>query len=212
MKLRLGKIAMTALAFGVLGFATATTPVLAQGEGDATETLNNKPISLDLEGVDLYQALTLLFKQAKAQYSLDNSLRGTLVTVHIKQPFKNALEAVLKASGLPITYQFLDGVYSVVPIKDEAPDATPGETDTDKNTEKRMRLSRIFMTTLNGVNIASYLGARTLTFTSGYSSMGFNPFGGMGGGMGGGGAGGEGGMGAGGMGGGMGGGEAPPAN
>ncbi len=79
MMLRLGKIGVTALALGVLGFAVTATPVLAQDPtGDAQETLNNKPINLDLEGVDLYQALTLLFKQAKAQYSLDNSHGSTV--------------------------------------------------------------------------------------------------------------------------------------
>ncbi|MCX6381991.1 MAG: hypothetical protein NT023_21365, partial [Armatimonadetes bacterium] len=182
MMLRLGKFGVAALAFGVLGFATTATPVLAQDAGDAQETLNNKPVNLDLEGVDLYQALTLLFKQAKAQYSLDNNLRGTLVTVHIKQPFKNALEAVLKASGLPITYQFTDGVYNVVPIKEDIIDPAT-DPKTDEPTTAKPRLSRIFATTLNGVNIASYLGGKFLSFTSAYSGfMGFNPLGGGGGG------------------------------
>lgn len=187
----------------------ASLPSMAQdpaGGTDQTLLNESKIVSLDLEGVDLYQALTLLFKQAKVQYSLDNSLRGTLVTMHVKQPFKRALEATLKASSLPITYQYQDGVYSVVPIV-EAPE-TPVADEPAPDAKKSVRFTRIRISNLNGIDIVSFLGGRVLHFTDGFRSqfVGFNPFsggagGGLGGGTGGGAAGGfGGGGGAGGLG------------
>ncbi len=194
----------------VAGMLSASLPTLAQeapGGTDQTTLNENKLVTLDLEGVDLYQGLTLLFKQAKVQYSLDNSLRGTLVTMHVKQPFKRALEAVLKASGLPITYQYVDGVYSVIPIV-ETPE-TPIAEDNTPERPKTKRFVRIPIYNLNAIDIASFLGGRILHFVDAYSPqyVGFNPFaGGMGmsgggGGNRGGGAGGFGnGAGAGGLG------------
>ncbi len=194
----------------IAGMLAAPLPSLAQdapGGADQTTLNEGKIVTLDLEGVDLYQALTLLFKQAKVQYSLDNSLRGTLVTMHVKQPFKRALEATLKASSLPITYQFRDDVYSVIPIVERL--ETPVPDEPTAYAKKSVRFTRIYVNNLNGIDIVSFLGGRVLNFTSGFERqfIGFNPFSGGasgGGGGQGGGAGAAGGFGGGGGAGGLG--------
>ena len=57
-----------------------------------TGTISNKPVNLDLESADLYYGLKLLFQQIKANFTLDNSLKGIPVTVHLKDtPFRVAL-------------------------------------------------------------------------------------------------------------------------
>src|SRR5207253_2609104 len=62
------------LSLTALGFAALPVSAHAQGDtppGGAGETNDqSKIISLDLESTDLYAALTLLFKQAKANYTL----------------------------------------------------------------------------------------------------------------------------------------------
>lgn len=192
----------------ILGLAVGATPAFAQDNSPKNNDeviLSSKEVALDLDGVDLYVALTMLFKQAKVQYSLDNSLRGTLVSVHIKQPFKNALESVLRASGMPITYQYTDGVYSVIPIVEE-PVQTVSETAPETRKPEK-RISKIYVHNISPIDIVAFLGGNVLHFTSGFSQqyIGFNPFArGGGSNMGGGGSFGggfAGGMGSGGLGG-----------
>ena len=206
MSVRYGAFSLAALSLTALGlvavpvgaFAQDTPPPPAGGAGETND--QSKIISLDLESTDLYAALTLLFKQAKANYTLDPNLRGNLVTVHVKLPFKQALETVIKASGLNYTYQFENNVYSVVPIKEVQPDILP-PTDTGTTTpdegiggadaDQPVKIGRSVITQLNGIDIALALGGKILLFTSGYdkSSTGYNPFdtGNSGGGFGGGG-------------------------
>lgn len=186
MTVKRNKMWVATLSLAAMGFIAVPTVSYAQDDpvgGDSG--LSNKVVSLDLEGVDLYQALTLLFKQAKAQYTLDNSLRGTLITVHIKQPFKAALETVLKTSGLPITYQYQDNVYSVIPIKPTEELTPDGTDDPETKVTPRARISRSFGSNLSGETLIAFLGGRTVNFVGGFSSIMMNPFGG--GGMGGGG-------------------------
>lgn len=75
-------------------------------------------VVLDFKEVDLYDALKTLFKQVKIDFTLDNSLKGTLITAKINQPFKVALESLIKASGLPITYSYEDSVMRIIPNGD----------------------------------------------------------------------------------------------
>ena len=215
MSVRYGVFGMAALSLAAAGFVTSPVRAFSQAPaGGAGETNDqSKLISLDLESTDLYAALTLLFKQAKANYTLDPNLRGTLVTVHVKLPFKQALETVLKTSGLPYTYQFENNVYSVVPIKETPAEAAlPTDTtvtdpavaqDTDDTPIKLLLGTNII--NLNGLDIAEALGGKSQLFTSGYSgNYGYNPFAGSqsGGGGAGGGQGGFGGGNTGGFGGG----------
>jgi hypothetical protein len=190
----------------VLGMTMGATSAFAQDneqkQNDEAILNESKMISLDLEGVDLYVALSMLFKQAKVQYTLDSRLRGTLVTVHLKQPLRRALEAVLKASGLPFTYAYADGIYSIIPRIEEPVNVEPEAAPEPKKPD--VKITRIRINNISPIDIVSFLGGRVLHFTNGFMPpyVGFNPFVG-GGGM----AGGRGGMGGGGgFGGGFGGG------
>ncbi len=211
MSVRTSVFGMAALSLAAVGFvatpdiARAQDPPPAGGAGESND--QSKIISLDLESTDLYAALTLLFKQAKTNYTLDPNLRGNLVTVHVKLPFKQALETVLKASGLPYTYSFENNVYSVVPIKVEVPDVLPpsdpnGGIVPVEPDELSAQVTKLFLGTsivrTNGLDIASMLGAKNfILYTGSYDkgSVGYNPFagqnggGGAGGGIGGGGGG-----------------------
>jgi len=60
--------------------------------------------------------LKALFRQIQADFTLDSSFRGPLVTVHLHEtPFRVALETMLQASGLPLTYRYEHGIYSIIP-------------------------------------------------------------------------------------------------
>jgi hypothetical protein len=206
-------------AIGVTTMGMLASPVAARAQDDAATTTGenadvmNKVVKLDLESADLYYALKLLFSQVKADFTLDNNLKGNLVTVKINQPFRIALSSVLKASGLPITYTFEEGVYRVIPIANEEPELAGG-TDPEgaepppftRNIPKIKRLNNI-----NGIDIVSLFGGRPIIWSNSIQqNYGMNQLGGGGmmGGMGGGMMGGMGGMGGGMMGGmgGMGGG------
>src|SRR5579883_2494657 len=104
MLLRRGKVGMAALSLTALGLvAVPAGAAYAQGEAgqDASGGISNKPVTINVEGADLYYVLKLLFQQIHANFTLDNSLRGTPVTVQLtNQPFRIALEAVLRASSL----------------------------------------------------------------------------------------------------------------
>ena len=209
--IRNGKWGLAMLSLTAMGMLAL--PVVAHAQDDTNPTnganseIMNKVVKLDLESADLYYALKLLFSQVKADFTLDNSLKGTLITVKINQPFRIALESVLKASGLPITYANENGVYRVVPIASdtteigttpEDPNGTPPPFT--RNIPRRIRLNN-----LNGMDIIGLFGGRAIIWTSGLSNVGTNPFANSGGGGGGGGFGG-GGQGGGGFGGGLGGG------
>jgi hypothetical protein len=202
----LGLATLSLVALGLFAMPASVSAQDAPGEGDAA-SVNSRVISLNLESTDLYYAFKLLFQQAKVDYTIDPSIKGTPVTVSIKQPFRQAIDLLIKTSNLPITLQIEGNVYSIVPKQQDAPIEPTTETpDTETEQPRNDRITRLYVSTLNGIDIVSALGGRFLPWTGSFSgSMGFNPFGmgGMGGmGMGGMGMGGMGmgGMGMGGMG------------
>jgi type II secretory pathway component GspD/PulD (secretin) len=77
--------------------------------------LEASKIKLAFDNVDLYTALKLLFAQAKTQFTLEPILKNYYVTIHINQPFRQALETLLRASGQSLTYKLENNVYSIVP-------------------------------------------------------------------------------------------------
>ena len=87
-------------------------PVASRMSSDA---LNTK-VDLDLDSYDLYYGFKRLFANIKSNYTIDESLKGHTVTVHFRQlPFRVALETMLRASNLPITYKIENNIYSIVP-------------------------------------------------------------------------------------------------
>jgi hypothetical protein len=180
---------------------------LAQNDppGSENSTVSNKIVKLDLESADLYYALKLLFSQIKADFTISPELRGTLITVRLNQPFRIALDGVLKASGLPLTWKLENNIYSIIPIVTEPTDVTPNEPGPEETTVTRDRAlpRRLRTNNISAIDIVAALGGRFIPFTGSGSFAGFNPFAGRGGG---GFGGGGGGFGGGGLGGGLGGG------
>ena len=212
---RFGKVTLATVALAAVGFVAMPVGAFAQDSPEqGAGTISNKPVNLDLESADLYYGLKLLFQQIKANFTLDNSLKGIPVTVHLKDtPFRVALETLLKnsASGSTLTYRFENGIYSIVPKTIDDPGVSEGTGDTAPPEEK-LRFVKIPGSSFvfNAINIIEALGGRTIRawseFGGGGGGGGFGGGGLGGGGMGGFGGGGMGGGGFGGGGGGFGGG------
>ncbi len=203
------RFGLAAFVLGALSLVLLPLGARAQDNGtptDQTQTgsaLPNTPVTLNVESADLYYTLKLLFSQIHADFTLDTSLRGTPVTVKLTRvPFPIALNAVLKASGQPLTYSYENGIFSVIPQVTETNIAPTNNTETTQpDLTANTHYEKIFLNVASVEDIMMALGRRTVQ-----TDMGFRSGGGMGGGFGGGfGGGGMGGM-MGGMGGGMGGG------
>jgi hypothetical protein len=102
MLIRNSGLALAGLSLTALGLVAMPLCAHAQDAQTGTDTsaeAAGPKIKLDLENADLYTALKLLFAQTKTQYTLAPELRNIFVTVHINQPFRNALETLLRASA-----------------------------------------------------------------------------------------------------------------
>jgi hypothetical protein len=213
MKVRFSTLSLAALSLTALGSVALPLGVLAQDNttdqtGASGAVLPKTPVTLNVESADLYYTLKLLFSQIKADFTLDTSLRGTPVTVKLtKVPFDIALNAVLKASGQPLTFSFENGIFSIVPQTQQV-DTTLGnnQQNQEPSSQDLTKDTKYLKLTLNVVSVEDVMMA--LGRPTVQTNMGFSSGGGMGGGFGGGfGGGGMGGMmgGMGGMMGGMGG-------
>jgi hypothetical protein len=194
---------------GLSALTLVALPGMARAQADANpagqESARSAMISLELESTDLYYAFKLLFNQAKVDYTIDSSLKGTPVTVRIRQPLRNAIDTLIRTSGLPISLVIENNVYSIVPKVESLPETPFVTEETTPAPETPTRITRLYPATLNGVDLAWMLGGRFLPWTGSFGQMGMNPFAGAGG-FGGGFGGGLGGLGGGGFGGGLGGG------
>jgi hypothetical protein len=217
MHLRYRGLSVAALSLTALGLVALPSGAWAQ-DNNATGTTNpstspngtvlpTTPVTLNVESADLYYTLKLLFSQIHADFTLDTSLRGTPVTVKLtKVPFDIALNAVLKASGQPLTYSFENGIFSIVPqVTETAPAVTTPETP-QQDLTANTRYEKIYLSVASVQDVMMALNRPIVQTSQGFSSGG-GMGGGFGGGFGGGGMGGMmGGMGGmGGFGGGMGG-------
>ncbi len=218
MTVRFSRFGLAALSLTALGCLALPLGAGAQDNGTPTDqtqagsSLPNTPVTLNVESADLYYTLKLLFSQIHADFTLDTSLRGTPVTVKLtKVPFPIALNAVLKASGQPLTYSFENGIFSVIPQVTETNIQPTNPTEnTQPDLTANTHYEKIFLNVSSVEDIMMALNRPIIQTNRGFSSGG-GMGGGFGGGMGGGGMGGMmGGMGGfgggmGGMGGGMGG-------
>jgi hypothetical protein len=186
MLVRNGKLGLAALSLTVLGLVALPLGAQAQGNQSGTDTsaeASGPKIKLQLENADLYTALKLLFAQAKAQFTLDPALRSIFITVNINQPFRNALETLLRASGQPLTYKLENEVYSIVP---KSEDVTADITDTEvEKPAQTVNLKKYFSTrfkynsfflieVLRGANlIPSIYGGQQGGGQGGFGSGGF---------------------------------------
>lgn len=187
-----GRIGFAAVIVSSLGLvalpqgARAQDPPTENGTGAAEQ---GKTINLQLENVDLFTVLKLLFSQAKAQWTLDNSLRGYRVNVNFKQPFRSALEIVLKAasSQIPLTYEITNGVYNIIPKQEDPgasspePEARPDAQEPDWNPPYKFHAS---LFSFNAHFLALLLGGRVIPSLPGYNGGGSGSSGFSGGGFG----------------------------
>ncbi len=187
-------------------------PQAAVAQNPENAEIRGTPISLNTEGATLYSALKSLFQQAKADFTIVDSLKTIPVTVHLNQPFRIALENLLKATGQPITYTVDNGVYHVIISEPSNGSVIVEPQDDTPLPPKPKPVMRTFhVRNGSGLEIAALLGATFVPWTvSLYPPyIGSNPFApvrvGGGGGFGGGGMGNN-------NGGGMGGGAASLTN
>ena len=83
--------------------------------------------TLDLKNVPLRDALEKLFRQAKLDFSLDNSVQGFVTLKVTDQPFEVVLRFLIRQAEVPLTFSKENGVYFIKlrqtasAIADEAP-------------------------------------------------------------------------------------------
>ncbi len=182
MKTQLGT-ALAVLSLAALGLCAAPA-VSAQKTPDNSDAIpaEKRIVTLDVEDGDLYAAFSALFKQAKINYTLDPSLKGNLITAHIKLPLRQAIDTLIKISGLPVALQVENSVYSVVPkaadkAPQPAPDAAPNEEDAgDDSPNAARRLARVKIRHLNALDFAAMLGVTPYLYTNSLVHHGQNPF------------------------------------
>jgi hypothetical protein len=88
----------------------------------------DKLVSLDVEETSLLSAIKLLMKSAQADYTIDNALRGAIVTAHLtNMRLRAALDTLLKASSLPAAYRYEDGIYNFIPRVETLETTLPAE-------------------------------------------------------------------------------------
>ena len=201
------KLGFAALSLVVTGMVATPMSAKAQDDADATNA-RNKPLTINFTNADLYTALVTVFKQAKVDYFIPDALKGFTVTTSLtNKPFTKALDVLL--TGTQYTYKEDGGIYTIIPIVvDTAPIGDPTGSEVVEPPGGRSRPPiKIFLSALNGIDIAAALGGSTGNFVSLYvgnymSHPLTQSMGGGGGGFGGGGGGGLGGGGGGGFGGG----------
>ena len=179
-KNRFALAGLTLLALGSLALPQSAAAQQTPPAPDA-ESADKRLITLDLEDGDLYAAFKALFQQAKVNYTLDPSLKGTTVTAHIKLPFRQAVATLVKTSGLPIALTFENNVYSIAPQKPSAasPDPAPEPAATiaeDAAPASKGLLGRLRIRHLNSIDIAVMLGAKIYPYTTSLAYHGNNPF------------------------------------
>ncbi len=203
MKVRYGGLSLAVLSLTALGFLAVPINARAQDQTDQTApsgAIPKTPVTLNVESADLYYTLKLLFQQIHADFTLDTSLRGTPVTVKLTNvPFDIALNAVLKASGQPLTYTYENGIFSIIPQRAIEEQPAPGTETPTPTPETKPILEKIYLSTTSVTDLGAAMGFAVIRTSN---SFGIGT-GGLGGGFGGGFGGG--GMGMGGFGGGMGG-------
>ena len=161
----------------VLGFAGLVimgegVPNAAFAQTSEIATVRTTPITLNTEGTTLYAALKLMFGQAKADFTIVDSLKTLPVTVHLNQPFGVALDSVLKAAGAPITYSVEHGIYRIIP----APDEQEVMPVVEREPPQEPVMPKIFkpyvkvlkMRNLNGVDVGALLGAKPILWISAF--------------------------------------------
>src|SRR5438105_2796892 len=194
---RFGIVIGSALVVAWLAVCPAGNASTASGQDQPTAV--DKKVTLNLENADLRYALKLLFTSAGVNYTLDQTVQGTVTVALTDVQFRTALESVLRStqSQAPLTYRVEDNVYIITPKVEVV--ETAGNQVEEVKPEPKSRIQKIPLNFADVYDIVQAFGGTIIQSRASQTGMGGG--GGYGGGMGGGGFGG----GMGGMGGGMGG-------
>jgi hypothetical protein len=75
---------------------------------------NGDRLSVEMDHASLHQALKEIFASAHADFSLEQSVTDTPVTIHVHdQPFRVVLDTILRAAATPLSYRVENGVYTI---------------------------------------------------------------------------------------------------
>src|SRR5579862_1151883 len=143
----------------VLGLSMLTgLPVAAHAQ---TDPANQVIPSLDLDAIDVREALRALFKGIDVSYSIAPEVQGS-VTVNLKNVrFDTALQNILKQCDA--TYRVEGGVYQIIKREEIAPPTTTGPETAPTATNKVRR--KVFVRHADPMFIAALIakdGGQTL--------------------------------------------------
>src|SRR5579862_508513 len=164
-------------------------PIAAHAQ---TDPANQIIPSLDLDSVDVREALRALFKSVGVSYSIAPEVQGT-VTVNLKNVrFDTALQNILKQADA--TYRVEAGVYQIIKREEIVP---PNDQNQQAPPETNNKIRRkVFVRHADPMFIAALIGndkgQTSFTLSPEMSTVLKTPRGGGGGGFGGGGFGGGG--------------------
>ena len=161
-----------------LCFLGLGVPQIVAAQNTETDTLRNTPVTLNVEEATLYSALKTLFAQAKADFTITASLKTFPVTVHLNQPFRIALESVLRATGQPITYTVENGVYYIEELKSSTLDDPPVFEEEPLPPKRKPLMYKFHVRNGSGLEIAAMLGIKFVPWTVSFFPpyIGSNPF------------------------------------
>jgi hypothetical protein len=98
-----------------VGLAVGFAPVVSRAQAPAG-TQQLPPVTLDLRDAPVREALEQLFKNAKVQYVIDPAVQGYISSLNIKdQPFRNALNLIVRTASPPLSYSVENAIYIVRP-------------------------------------------------------------------------------------------------
>ena len=169
---------------GLAAAVLAGTPVagLAQ-DTDNKGAITSRRVTIKVDAADLRYALKLLFEAAGANYSLDQSVQGTVTVSMQDVPFRTALESVLRStqSERPLTYRIEDGVYQIF-AKSDPPPVGEGPielTIAPAQAPPRQKVGKINLNYADVRDILAVFGGTMIE--NRFSQLGMGGMGGMGG-------------------------------
>lgn len=127
----------------------------------AAQTQPEDRISLEMEQVDVREAIRALFKSTKVSYSIAPDVQG-LITVNLKNvPFETALLNITRQ--VDSTFRIVGGVYEIV--KKEQDIQVPPDSTTPINTKTQRERRRVYVRSSDPQFLAALIGGTGTNFT-----------------------------------------------
>ncbi|MCC6729136.1 MAG: hypothetical protein IT208_07335 [Chthonomonadales bacterium] len=168
------------LATGAVGAAHAQG-----GTAAADADPGAKRVNVEFENADLRYALRVLFDSVGVNFTIGESVGGTVTASMHDVPFRVALDNLLRSASaaLPFTYRVVEGIYTVGVRAETAPPTAALPVTTPDLSEKPLRTARISLRYADAIELAYYLGGSVFISNQRLGSGG--GYGGYGTGMGG---------------------------